>query len=68
MTKRTQEVSAIAAAQQLGIDPGYLYLQLRAGRITGRKEGRRWLVSVEAIENRKQGRHGQSNAASGVQR
>lgn len=68
MAKKTQEVSAIEAAQELGIDPGYLYLQLRAGRIAGRKVGRRWLVSAEAIESRKQARQGQSDATASLQR
>jgi len=68
MAKRIQEVSAIEAAQQLAIDPGYLYLQLRAGRIAARKVGRRWLIPVEAIEKRKQARQGQSDATTGLQR
>jgi hypothetical protein len=52
MATKVQEVSAIVAARQLGIDPGYLYLQLRAARIAGRKVGRRWLVPVSAIKAR----------------
>ena len=68
MTKKVQEVSAIEAARQLEVDPGYLYLQLRAGRIAGRKVGGRWLVSAEAIENRKQARQGQTDATPSVQR
>jgi excisionase family DNA binding protein len=52
MASKTQEVSAIVAARKLGIDPGYLYLQLRAGRIAGRKVGRRWLIPASAIESR----------------
>lgn len=52
MGTKTQEVSAIVAARKLGIDPSYLYLQLRAGRIAGRKVGRRWLIPVSAIDSR----------------
>jgi excisionase family DNA binding protein len=52
MEKKTEEVSPVEAARRLGIDPGYLYLQLRAGRIVGRKEGRRWLIPTSAIESR----------------
>jgi excisionase family DNA binding protein len=68
MAKKTQEVTAIEAAQQLGIDPGYLYLQLRAGRIAGRKVGRRWLIPVEAVEKRKQLRQGQGDGAADLHR
>lgn len=68
MTSKIREVSAIVAARELGIDPGYLYLQLRAGRIAGRKEGRRWLIPKEAIERRKQLRKGNDDGAAGVLR
>jgi len=68
MVKKIEEVTAIEAAQQLGVDPGYLYLQLRAGRIAARKAGKRWLIPAEAIEKRKQARRGQDNGAADLQR
>lgn len=63
MAKKIQEVSAIEAARQLCIDPGYLYLQLRAGRIAGRKVGRRWLIPVSSIESRLKARQVQREEA-----
>lgn len=68
MVKREQEVGAIEAARRLGIDPGYLYLLLRAGRIAARKVEGHWLVSVTAIEIRKQRVRGRSDAPVGLLR
>lgn len=51
MTKE-KEVSAIEAARRLGVGLDYLYSLLWTGKLHGRKVGKRWRVSSEAVESR----------------
>jgi len=44
------EVSAVEAARRLEVGLDYLYSLLWTGKIRARKIGKRWRVSVEAIE------------------
>jgi len=46
------EISIIEAAKQLDVEPSYVYLLARAGRLEARKDGRQWLVSAKAVEER----------------
>ena len=53
MTQRTDsELSAVEAARRLGIGLDYLYGLLWSGKLTGRKVGRKWRVSVASVEAR----------------
>ena len=45
-TKIPTEISIIEAARQLDVEPSYVYLLARAGRLEARKDGRQWLVSA----------------------
>ena len=49
MSKKT-ECSAIEAARRLGINLDYLYRLLLTGRIQGRKQDGRWVVTRKAVE------------------
>ena len=42
------EISIIEAAKQLDVEPSYVYLLARAGRLEARKDGRQWLVSAKS--------------------
>jgi excisionase family DNA binding protein len=48
----TTEISIIEAAKQLDVEPSYVYLLARAGRLGARKDGRLWLVSAKAVKER----------------
>jgi excisionase family DNA binding protein len=54
MAKRTlaKELSAVEAAQRLGVGLNYLYSLLWARRLEGRKIGGQWRVSCKAVEAR----------------
>jgi excisionase family DNA binding protein len=52
MTKKNTEITAIEAARRLGVGLDYLYGLLWTGRLSGRKVGGRWRVTVTAIEER----------------
>jgi excisionase family DNA binding protein len=49
----TSEISAAGAARRLGVGLDFVYVLLRSGKLVGRKTGRRWLVSAEAVEERR---------------
>ena len=49
---RPQEITAVEAARRLGVGLDYLYSLLWTGRLAARKEGKRWLVSADAVEQR----------------
>ena len=51
-TKVPTEISIIEAARQLDVEPSYVYLLARAGRLEARKDGRQWLVSAKAVAER----------------
>jgi excisionase family DNA binding protein len=46
------ELSAIEAARKLGIGLDYLYSLLWTGKLRGRKVGKRWRITVDAVETR----------------
>lgn len=46
-------MSVAAAARRLGVGLDFVYLLLRSGKLAGRKVGRQWLVSAEAVEERR---------------
>ena len=45
-----------AAAKSLGVTIGWIYLLIRCGNLPATKSGRRWMVPVAAIEERKRAR------------
>jgi excisionase family DNA binding protein len=49
MTKQL-ELSAVEAARKLGVGLDYLYSLLWTGKLQGRKLGKRWHISTEAVE------------------
>jgi excisionase family DNA binding protein len=49
----TDEISVAAAARRLGVGLDFVYVLLRSGKLAGRKLGRQWLVSAEAVEERR---------------
>lgn len=51
--KQTAEMSVANAARRLGVGLDFIYVLLRAGKLAGRKVGRQWLVSAEAVEERR---------------
>jgi excisionase family DNA binding protein len=51
MTKQ-KELSAIEAARRLNVGLDYLYSLLWAGKLQGRKVGKRWQISAVEIEAR----------------
>lgn len=55
MTKE-KEITAIEAARKLGVGLDYLYSLLWTGKLTGRKQGKRWHIPVDAVEARLRGR------------
>lgn len=55
MTKE-KELSAVEAARRLGVGLDYLYSLLWTGKLTGRKQGKRWHIPADAVEARLKGR------------
>jgi excisionase family DNA binding protein len=49
---KDKELSAIEAARRLGYGLDYLYSLLWTGKLQGRKVGKQWRVSSEAVEAR----------------
>ena len=49
---KDKELSAVEAARRLGVGLDYLYSLLWTGKLRGRKVGKRWRVSSEAVEAR----------------
>jgi excisionase family DNA binding protein len=49
---KEKEVSAIEAARRLGVGLDYVYSLLWTGKLQGRKVGKQWRISAEAIEAR----------------
>jgi excisionase family DNA binding protein len=52
MKKDRIEVTAIEAARTLGVGLDYLYGLVWIGKLSGRKEGRRWRISLSSVEAR----------------
>jgi hypothetical protein len=52
----TEEISAAEAARRLRVEMAYLYSLLWTGKLAARKVNGRWLVSVEAVRTRLEGR------------
>lgn len=52
--KRSQknEISAVKAAQRLGVGLDYLYGLLWTRKLEGRKVGKRWRIPLSAVEAR----------------
>jgi excisionase family DNA binding protein len=52
--KRSQkkELSAVEAAQRLGVGLDYLYGLLWTRKLEGRKVGKRWHIPTQAVEAR----------------
>jgi excisionase family DNA binding protein len=49
---KEREVSAVEAARKLGVGLDYLYSLLWTGKLKGRKVGKQWRISAEAVEAR----------------
>jgi excisionase family DNA binding protein len=47
-----KEISTTEAAQRLGVRLDYLSMLLRSGKIDGRKQDGRWLVSADSVAAR----------------
>jgi len=47
-----RELTAQQATRKLGITMDALYRLIYAGRLTARKEGKRWMIPLRAIEAR----------------
>ena len=45
-------MSALEAAQRLGIDYDFVLRLLRQGKLKGRKKGSRWIVDARSVEQR----------------
>ena len=45
-----------SAAKRLGVAIGWIYLLIRCGDLPAKKSGRRWVVPVVAIEERRRAR------------
>jgi excisionase family DNA binding protein len=56
-----QEISAIEAARRLAVGLDYVYSLIWTGKLEGRKQDQRWLVSEASVEKRLKARE----AASG---
>lgn len=52
MAKDEIEISALEAARRLGVGLDYLYSLVWIGKLSGRKEGRKWRISVSSVETR----------------
>lgn len=50
--KTEHELTAIEASRILAVDLNYLYMQLRLGRIVGRKIGSEWRIPESAVQAR----------------
>jgi hypothetical protein len=51
--KKGRELTAIEAARALNVDLNYLYMQLRLGRLEGRKVADEWRIPERAVLARK---------------
>jgi excisionase family DNA binding protein len=51
-----KELSAIEAARRLEVGLDYLYSLLWTGKLKGRKVGKRWCITAEAVEERRKKR------------
>ena len=49
MSEKLKELTTTEAARRLGIRLDYLTMLLRSGKLAGRKEDGRWLVSAESV-------------------
>lgn len=47
------EISATAAARQLGVGLDFVYVLLRSGKLRGRKVARQWRISAQCVEERR---------------
>jgi excisionase family DNA binding protein len=47
-----ETMSIVEAAKQLNVEVNYAYALARSGRLKARKDGRQWLVSAKAVEER----------------
>jgi excisionase family DNA binding protein len=47
-----RELTALEATRRLGISLEYLYRLLWTGKLPGKKVGKQWRVSPEAVEER----------------
>jgi excisionase family DNA binding protein len=47
-----KELTVIEAARQLGISLDALYRLIYAGKLPARKEGKKWLLNSEAVDER----------------
>ena len=47
-----REISVAEAARRLGVALTYVYSLLWAGKLQGRKAGKRWRIRAEAVEAR----------------
>jgi excisionase family DNA binding protein len=52
MTNERTEITAIEAARKLGVGLDYLYSLVWAGKLEGRKEGKRWRIRLASVEAR----------------
>jgi excisionase family DNA binding protein len=52
MRKDRDEITAIEAARKLGVGLDYLYGLVWTGKVLGRKEGKRWRISLGSVEAR----------------
>ena len=52
MSEELKELRTTEAARRLGIRLDYLTMLLRGGKLAGRKEDGRWLVSAESVAAR----------------
>ncbi len=50
---REKAITPVEAARRLGVTIQYLYTLLWTGRLQATREGKRWLVSAQAVEQRR---------------
>ena len=60
MRMKKTEMTAIEAARILGVGLDYLYGLIWAGKLEGRKEGRKWIIPASSVESRLQAVRGRN--------
>ena len=53
-----KEISAAEASRRLRVQLSFVYMLIWSGKLAARKVNKRWMVSEEAVEARREGRVG----------
>ena len=50
----TDQITTVEAAKRLGVSLNWVYMLIRCGELPATKTGKKWLIPVTAIDERRQ--------------